>query len=55
MSTELQNLIVEDRLKDFIDFSKKHPDCSTAPESWYLIVKRTFQFTRPLFRCARVS
>lgn len=27
--------------KRLIEFSKKHPDCSTALESWYRIVKRT--------------
>jgi mRNA interferase HigB len=28
-------------LKRLLDFAKKHPDCSTALESWYRIVKRT--------------
>jgi mRNA interferase HigB len=27
--------------KRILEFSKKHPDCSTALESWYRIVKRT--------------
>ncbi len=27
--------------KCLLDFAKKHPDCSTALESWYRIVKRT--------------
>ncbi len=27
--------------KRLIEFAKKHPDCSTALESWYRIVKRT--------------
>jgi mRNA interferase HigB len=27
--------------KRLVDFAKKHPDCSTALESWYRIVKRT--------------
>ena len=27
--------------KRLLDFAKKHPDCSTALESWYRIVKRT--------------
>ncbi|GMQ79811.1 MAG: type II toxin-antitoxin system HigB family toxin [Thermodesulfobacteriota bacterium] len=26
--------------KRLLDFAKKHPDCSTALESWYRIVKR---------------
>ncbi|MBU2620823.1 MAG: type II toxin-antitoxin system HigB family toxin [Proteobacteria bacterium] len=27
--------------KRLIEFTKKHPDCSSAIESWYRIVKRT--------------
>ena len=27
--------------KRLIEFAKKHPDCSSALESWYRIVKRT--------------
>ncbi|MBW1803884.1 MAG: type II toxin-antitoxin system HigB family toxin [Deltaproteobacteria bacterium] len=27
--------------KRLLEFGKKHPDCSTALESWYRIVKRT--------------
>ena len=27
--------------KRLLEFAKKHPDCSTALESWYRIVKRT--------------
>ena len=27
--------------KRLLEFVKKHPDCSTALESWYRIVKRT--------------
>jgi len=27
--------------KRILEFAKKHPDCSTALESWYRIVKRT--------------
>ena len=27
--------------KRLIEFAKKHPDCSTALESWYRIVKHT--------------
>jgi mRNA interferase HigB len=27
--------------KRLLAFAKKHPDCSTALESWYRIVKRT--------------
>jgi len=27
--------------KRILEFVKKHPDCSTALESWYRIVKRT--------------
>ena len=27
--------------KRLSEFAKKHPDCSTALESWYRIVKRT--------------
>ncbi|HIJ55880.1 MAG TPA: type II toxin-antitoxin system HigB family toxin [Deltaproteobacteria bacterium] len=27
--------------KRLFEFAKKHPDCSTALESWYRIVKRT--------------
>ncbi len=27
--------------KRLIEFAKKHPDCSTALESWYRIIKRT--------------
>jgi mRNA interferase HigB len=27
--------------KCLLEFSKKHPDCSTALESWYWIFKRT--------------
>ncbi|MBU0698613.1 MAG: type II toxin-antitoxin system HigB family toxin [Proteobacteria bacterium] len=27
--------------KRLLKFAKKHPDCSTALESWYRIVKRT--------------
>jgi mRNA interferase HigB len=27
--------------KRILEFGKKHPDCSTALESWYRIVKRT--------------
>ncbi|MDY6987229.1 MAG: type II toxin-antitoxin system HigB family toxin [Thermodesulfobacteriota bacterium] len=27
--------------KRLLDFAKKHPDCSTALESWYRIVKHT--------------
>ena len=27
--------------KRLIEFAKKHPDCSTALESWYRIVKRS--------------
>jgi mRNA interferase HigB len=27
--------------KRLLEFTKKHPDCSTALESWYRIVKRT--------------
>ncbi|NLD38658.1 MAG: type II toxin-antitoxin system HigB family toxin [Desulfatiglans sp.] len=27
--------------KRIFEFSKKHPDCSSALESWYRIVKRT--------------
>ncbi|MBN1931204.1 MAG: type II toxin-antitoxin system HigB family toxin [Desulfobacterales bacterium] len=27
--------------KRLLEFSKKHPDCSTVLESWYRIVKRT--------------
>ena len=35
--------------KRLLEFSKKHPDCSTALESWYRIVKRTDfnSFTEP--------
>ena len=27
--------------KRLLEFAKKHPDCSSALESWYRIVKRT--------------
>jgi len=27
--------------KRILEFAEKHPDCSTAIESWYRIVKRT--------------
>jgi mRNA interferase HigB len=27
--------------KRMLEFAEKHPDCSTAIESWYRIVKRT--------------
>jgi mRNA interferase HigB len=27
--------------KRLLEFAKKHPDCSSAVESWYRIVKRT--------------
>ena len=27
--------------KRLLEFAKKHPDCTTALESWYRIVKRT--------------
>ena len=27
--------------KRLLEFAKKYPDCSTALESWYRIVKRT--------------
>lgn len=27
--------------KRLIEFAKKHPDCSTALESWYRIIKQT--------------
>ena len=27
--------------KRLLEFAEKHPDCSTALESWYRIVKRT--------------
>jgi mRNA interferase HigB len=27
--------------KRLLEFGRKHPDCSTALESWYRIVKRT--------------
>ena len=27
--------------KRLLEFAKKHPDCSSAIESWYRIVKRT--------------
>ena len=27
--------------KRLLEFAKKHPECSTALESWYRIVKRT--------------
>jgi len=27
--------------KRILEFAEKHPDCSTAVESWYRIVKRT--------------
>ncbi len=27
--------------KRLLEFSKKHPDCASALESWYRIVKRT--------------
>ena len=27
--------------KRILEFAKKHPDCTTALESWYRIVKRT--------------